>query len=137
MLEMLKINGDLNSRGVSNGSFQRDHDDKMDCTLPLPDFCALKCTASVSAKEERDTEVVGLPGVFLQEEASEDDEPLPIKLTGASNLLSVECDEIKWRKHLRSENGKWITHSKCNKITRRTLSASLMACNKLAKSLKE
>ena len=38
MFMSLKINGDLKSRGAANGSFQRAHTDKVDCTSPTPDF---------------------------------------------------------------------------------------------------
>ena len=51
MFVMLKINGDLKSRGASNGSFQRVRTDKVDCTSPMPGFYALKHVAEVAEKE--------------------------------------------------------------------------------------
>ena len=107
MLMALKRNVDLKSIGASNDSFQRFCTDKVDCTSQTPDLCALKCVAAAAAeKESRDTATVDLPEFSLQTEANKEDEPLIIKLTGAVALLLVEYDEIKWRKHLRRENGK-------------------------------
>ena len=127
----------MKSRAIANVIFQRAHSDKVDPTSPTPDFCALKCVAALAANKSRDTATVCMPVFFLQTEENEEDKHLTIKLTGTVYLLLVECDERKWKKHLRMENIKLICHAVCNKIMHETLNAALMAYKKLAKALKE
>ena len=133
---VLKINGEIKPRGVVNGSFQRKHADKADCTSQNKDFHSLKHVASVVAKEERDVEMVDLPGHFLQTEADDSEEFLIVKFTVAVTLLLVERYKDRWRKHLRRENGKWIVYAKCSKVMHGTLNTALMTHKKLAKVLK-
>ena len=97
----LKRNGYMNSRGTASGSLQKNFARKIDCTSPAPDFNSLKRAEAVAAKEERGTGAVYLPGFSLQAKASEDNEPLMIKLSGDAALLLFECDERKWRNYLR------------------------------------
>ena len=92
MFMMLKRNGDLNSRGAANGSFQLVFTDKVDCASSTPSFYALKHVAAVVAKESLDTATVNLQVFFLQTKANKEDKPAIIKLTGAVVLLLVEFD---------------------------------------------
>ena len=135
MFMVMKRNGTLKSRGVTNGKHQKLHSDN-DFASPTPDFYTMKYVCGASALEERDTATVDLPSFFLQTEPNNDDEPVIIKFTGAAALLLVEYDE-RWRKHLRRENGKWAIYSKCSKIIYGTINAALMACRKLARYLKQ
>ena len=92
MFMVLKRSGELKSRGVVNGSYERIHTDKSECTSPTPDFYAMKYIYATAAKEDRDVATIDLPGFFLQTEAEKDDYTI-VKLTGAVALLLVECDE--------------------------------------------
>ena len=56
------------------------------------------------AKESRYGATVDLPNFFLQTE--QENENVLLKLTVALALLLVECDPVRWRKHLQKENGK-------------------------------
>ena len=76
-----------------------------------------------------------MTGVFLQNEADEDEEPIIIELTGVVDLLLEETDK-KWKKHLRGENGKWVACATCNKIVHGSMNTTLIAHKKLARSLK-
>ena len=136
MFMVLKRKGVLKSRGVANGSRQRVHADKNEVSSPTPDFYSLKHACGVAAKEGRDTGTVDLPGFFLQTEAADEGELVVIKLTGTIALLLVECDPGRWKRHLRRENGKWVTHALCKKIIYGTLNAALMAYKKLTKLLR-
>ena len=89
MFMVLKRSGEIKSRGVVNGSYERVHTDNVECASPTPDFYALKHVCATAAKEERDVASVDLPGFFLQTEAEESDETI-VKLTGAVALLLVE-----------------------------------------------
>ena len=133
-LIVLKRSGEIKSRGVVNGSYERLCTDKIDCTSPTPDFYALKHVCATDEKEDRDVATIDLPGFFLKTEAEEGDDTI-VKLAGAVVLLLVECAE-KWRKHLRRENGKWIIYAKCNKVMHGKMNATLMAHKKLVRYLK-
>lgn len=101
MFMVMKRNGSIKTRGVANGSAQREYVDKLDCASPTPDFNAFKCACAKIAQERRDTTGVDLPGFFLQTEDDDEDNPVILKLTGAVALLLVESDTEKWRKHLK------------------------------------
>ena len=72
MFMIMKRNGNLKSRAVANGSYQRVYTDKEDCTSPTPDFYSFKYIVAVIAKEGRDCATVDLPGFFLQTEQDKD-----------------------------------------------------------------
>ena len=95
-LMFIKRHGDFKSRGTANGNFQRICTGKIDCTSLAPDFHTLKHATAAAAKEEREVATVDTSRIFLRTEASEDDEQIIIKLTGAAALLLVKCDESKW-----------------------------------------
>ena len=97
----------------------------------------MKHAEAVAAKQSRDAGTVDLLAFFLQTKSNEEEKLLIIKLTGEVFLLLVECDESKWRKILRKENGKWILHVLRNKIAHGTLNTVLMAHKNLAKALQE
>ena len=42
----------------------------------------------------------------------------------------------KWKKHVKRDNGKWVTHALCKKITCGALNATLMAHKKLTRMLR-
>ena len=67
MFMTLKRNGDLKTRGVSNGNHQRLHAEKKDCISPILDFHAFKCVFSVTTKEGRDVAIVDLSGFSSDE----------------------------------------------------------------------
>ena len=136
MLVIMKRNGEIKSRGYTNGSCQRVCIDKNEHTSPALEFCSVKHARGVVGKEQRGTATVGLPYFFLQIIAYDDDVPLFVKLTGAVDLLLVESDEYKWRKKLRRENIKQATHTVCNKTTRSALRTTLIAREKIDKNLK-
>ena len=127
MLMVLKRNGEMKSRGVTNGSLQRMCADKAERTSQTPYFHSLKYVAAVAAEGERDTATVDLPRCFLQIEADDLDDVLIVKFAGAISLLLVESDEGRWKKHLHRENGKWFVCAKCDKVMHGTLNAVLMA----------
>ena len=52
-------------------------------------------------------------------------------------LLLVECNEKRWRKHLKPENGKWIMHVVCDKAIYGTMNAALLLHKKLAKAFRK
>ena len=132
MFMIMKRNGDIKTRGVANGIFQRVYTDKDTCSSPTPDFYAVKYMVSTIAREGRDCVTVDLPGFSLQTE-SEDNSTILLKLSGAVVLLLVESDEAKWRKHLQTENGKWVIYVRCDKAIYGTMNAALLAYKKLAK----
>ena len=90
---VLKRNGEIKSCGVANGSLQRTHADKDDCTSPIPYFQSLQFVAFVAAKEERCVATVDLSGHFLQTEDDSSEEMTIVKVTGAVALLVVEIYE--------------------------------------------
>ena len=49
---------------------------------------------------------IDLPGFFLKTKNDEDDDPIIVKIMGATDLLILESDKAKWRKHLRREGSK-------------------------------
>ena len=133
---IMKRDGDIKTRGVANGSFQRVYTDKDTCSSPTPDFYAFKYMIAMIAREGRDCATVDLPGFFLQTK-SEENSTLLLKLTGAVALLLVESDEAKWRKHLQIDNGKWVIYVRCDKAIYGTMNAALLAYKKLAKLFTE
>ena len=136
MFMIMKRNGDIKSRGVANGSFQRVYTDKADCSSPTPDFYAFKYIVAVIAKEGRDCGTVDLPGFFLQTDQDKDATIL-LKLTGSVAILLVETDPIKWKKHLVKEDGRDVIYAICNKAIYGTMNAALLAYKKLANLFKE
>ena len=140
MFMIMKRNGMLKSRGVSNGSLQRLYTNKDDCSSPTPDFYAFKYITAVIAKEGRDCATVDLPGFFLQteqEKTDDKDKELLLKLTGAVAILLVESDADKWKQHLQKENGNWVIYVRCDKAIYGTMNAALLAYKKLAKLFKD
>ena len=135
MFMVMKRNGEIKSRGVANGSFQRVYTDKADCSSPTPDFYAFKYIVAVIAKEGRDCGTVDLPGFFLQTDQDKDATIL-LKLTGSIALLLVETDPIKWKKHLMKEDGRDVIYVICDKAIYGTMNAALLAYKKLAKLFK-
>ena len=131
MFMIMKRNGNLKSRAVANGSYQRVYTDKEDCTSPTPDFYAFKYIVAVIAKEGRDCATVDLPGFFLQTEQDKD-KTILLKLTGSIAMLLIEIDP-KWRKYLVEENGKKVIYVVCSKAIYGTMNAALLAYKKLAK----
>ena len=129
---VLKINGEIKTRGVANGSVQRVYTNKEDCSSPTPDFYAFKYIYAVIALEGRDAATVDLPGFFLQ---TEQDELIMLRLTGAVALMLTETDPDKLKKHLRKEDGRCVIHVVCNKDIYGTMNAALLAYKKLAKLL--
>ena len=137
MFMIMKRNGNIKTRGVANGSFQRVYTDKDDCSSPTPDFYAFKYMVATIAKEGRDCATVDLPGFFLLQTEQDENVTLILKLTGAVALLLVESDEAKWRRHLKQENGKWVLYVRCDKAIYGTMNAALLAYKKLAKLFTE
>ena len=89
MFMVLKRSGKIKSRGAVNGSYERLHTDKTECTSPTPEFYSLKHVCETAAKEDRDVSTIDLPGFFLQTESEEGDDTI-VKLTSALVLLLVE-----------------------------------------------
>ena len=92
MFMVLKRNGEIKTRGVTNGSVQRVHTNKDDCSSPTPDCYAFKYICAVIALEGRDAAMVDLPGFFLQ---TEQDELIMLRFTGAVALLLTKTDPDK------------------------------------------
>ena len=136
MFMVMKRNGLLKTRGVADGSVQRLYTDKDSVSSPTPDFYSFKYICAVIAKEGRDVATVDLPGFFLQTE-QEGEELILLKLTGEVALLLVECDEGKWKKHLKQENGRWVIYVICKKAIYGTMNAALLAYKKLANLFKQ
>ena len=65
MFMTAKRNGEIKSRGVVNGSFQKIHASKEECSSPTLDFYVFKHVCAVIAHEMRDAWTVDLPGFFL------------------------------------------------------------------------
>ena len=94
MFMVMKRNGELKSRGCTNGSYQRVHTEKSEVSSPIPDFYTFKYICAIIAKELRDVATVDLPSFFFQTEIEEDDKIL-LKITGAVALLLVESNPEK------------------------------------------
>lgn len=135
MFMIIKRNGLLKTRGVADGSVQRLYTNKDDVSSPTPDFYSFKYICAIIAKECRDVATVDLPGFSLQTE-QDGDKDIILKLSGEVALLLVECDEDRWKKHLRKENGKWVLYTVCKKAIYGTMNAALLAYKKLAKLFK-
>ena len=100
MLMAMKRSDDLKIRGCANGSYQKVHTDKSECSYPVLDFFSLKYARGIITKEGRDAAAVGLPGFFLQTKR-DDEEKIMLEITGTVALLITESDPKKWKKHLR------------------------------------
>ena len=100
-------------------------------------FSCIKHAVAVAAKNEPDAHAVGSPGHFLQTEVDDLDDILIVKFSGELALLLVESDKERWKKNLHRENGEWVAHAKCDKVTCGTLNADLMTHKKLDNFLKE
>lgn len=77
---------------------------------------------------------VDLPDFFLQ---TDQDKLLLLKVTGSGEIILVESNVKKWKKHLCMENGKPVIYVKCKKAIYGTMNAALLAYKKLAKLFKE
>ena len=135
MFMVTKRNGEINTHGCANGSYQRMHTDKHECSSPTPDFYTFKNICAIIAKESRDVATIDLPGFFLQTKM-EGEERILLKLTGAVELLLFESNPTRWKKHLARENCKWILCVICDKTTHGTMNATLLSHKKLAQILK-
>ena len=107
----LKTNGDLKSRGEDDGSFQREHADKVDCTSPMPDFHTLKHVAEVSAKESRDVTTVDLPEFFLQTEAKKTGQTADNQVDGRGSFALSRMRQKKMEEA--SNKREWEMDSAC------------------------
>ena len=67
----------------------------------------------------------------MQIEVDEDDDRALLKLTGSIALLLVESNENIWRKHLKRESVKWVTHVWAIKETCGAVKEALKAQKKL------
>ena len=47
------------------------------------------------------------------------------------------ANEAKWRKHIQTENGKWVIYVRCDKANYGMVNAALLAYKKLAKPFTE
>ena len=134
MFMVEKRDGSIKTRGCADGRVQRLWTDSHDVSSPTPAIEALKYVLAICAMEKRDVASFDLPAQFLQTEM---DELLFLKLTGAVALLLVESDPIRWKKHLRTENGRHVIYVVCKKAIYGTLNAAILAYKKLTSHLTE
>ena len=131
MFMNLKHSGELKTIGIANGSLQRICSENNESSSTSPCFCSFKHICAMIAKELRDVVTIDLLGLFLQTDRKGED-TMTLRLTGMVELLLVEFDSKRWRKNLRSENGKHVLHVACDKVTHGTLNAALLRHKKLA-----
>ena len=84
-------------------------------------------------REGRDIATVDLPGFFLQ---TDQDKLILLKVSGVVDLLVVESNSTKWKKHLQKENKKWVIYVICKKAIYKTMNDNLLVYKKLAKLFK-
>ena len=125
MLMVIKCSGELKTRGVATGNRQRLCADKDECSSPTINFFAFKCFCALFAKEGRDAAAIDFPGFFLQTE-NEGNEPVLLKIAGTVALLLAESNLNKQKKHLRKENGKWVTHASCDRAIHGTMNTAIL-----------
>ena len=73
MFMVMKMTGELKSRGCARGDVQKLCADKNETSSPTPDFYYLKHVCGMISKESRDVATVDLPSFFLQTEQKNDD----------------------------------------------------------------
>lgn len=84
-------------------------------------------------REGRDIATVDLPGFFLQ---TDQDKLILLKVSGVVDLLVVESNSTKWKKHLQKENKKWVIYVIRKKAIYKTMNDNLLVYKKLAKLFK-
>ena len=92
MFMISKCNSALKSRGAAHSSYQKICIDKEDCSSPIPNFYAFKCTCARIALERRDAGTLDFPGFFLQTDTDKEDEPILLKLIEAVAFLFAKSD---------------------------------------------
>ena len=81
------------------------------------------------SREARDAATVDLPGFFLQIDHKIEDAVL-LKITSADTSCLVKSDLKRWRNKSRRENGKFVSHSACDRNMHQDINVELISYKK-------
>lgn len=91
-------------------------------------------TATIEAKEKRDTRVHDIPNAFVQ---ADNDKTVIMKIKGKAADYLVLMDPRLYRKYIMMENGATVLYVELKKALYGQLKAALLFYQKFVKDLKE